>query len=140
MANIITSQNTYEVNEQLIDAETQRRIDAVPGAEHYGIMTAAVIDGDFVLCSDWEVPADMRELLENVQDEVVETSLNTINGFIITDRVLKSEALNFKLSQYREYLAQSNDPFYSDIIDVVKKQLARIENILVKNKALVAIQ
>jgi len=64
MTNIITSDN-YIQNEELIDQETARKISAVPGAEHYGIMTCATINGEFVLCSDYDVPSDIESLLIN---------------------------------------------------------------------------
>ena len=47
-----------------INNETATRIAAVKGAEHFGISTAAFIDGEFVLVSDYDVPADYEEALK----------------------------------------------------------------------------
>lgn len=67
----------------------------------------------------------------------MEYSLNIINGFRITKRCLESDALSYKLRQYRDYLEKSKDLYYSDMEKGIKERLAKIENILVKNKALV---
>lgn len=58
--------NTKEARDidNLINVETERRIKAVKGAEHYGIMTACFIDGEFVLCSDYEVSEEIYEQLK----------------------------------------------------------------------------
>ena len=55
----------FKVLDQIIDIETQRKISKVKDAEHYGIMTACIIDGEFNLVSDYEVPSDMYEKLKN---------------------------------------------------------------------------
>ena len=45
-------------------AETKRRVASVKGAEGFGITTAAFIDGQFVLVSDYDVPNDYIDALE----------------------------------------------------------------------------
>lgn len=66
-------------------------------------------------------------------------ALNTINGFQITERAITSQALNHKLAEYREYLQKVADEDYADMVDAIKGQIERIENILVSNKALTPI-
>lgn len=50
--------------ETLINEETVRKIAAVKGSEHYGIMTAAIIDGQWSLCSEYGLDEEMAEALE----------------------------------------------------------------------------
>jgi hypothetical protein len=56
--------NNANIEDQLIDEETAARVAQVAGAEHFGIMTAAFIEGEFVLCSKYDIDSEMAEALE----------------------------------------------------------------------------
>lgn len=66
--NIITtnakSKSDFDKLDVAIDQETKRRIDAVDGAEKFGVMTAAKIDGEFVLVSNYEMDDTFTEALK----------------------------------------------------------------------------
>lgn len=54
----------YEMLDAIIDMETARKISRVEGAENFGIRTACIIDGEFVLVSDYNLPDEIRAKLE----------------------------------------------------------------------------
>lgn len=56
--------NNAKTLDQLIDEETAARIALVKVADSYGIMTAAFIDGEFVLCSVYDINEEMAQALE----------------------------------------------------------------------------
>ena len=49
-----------------INTETSRRVAEVAGVEHFGVTTAAYINGEFVLVSDYTIADEMRNALEAV--------------------------------------------------------------------------
>ncbi len=55
----------YKHTQKLIDRETKRRVRMVKCSEQYGIMTAAVLDGEFILVSNYTLPDGFYEALEN---------------------------------------------------------------------------
>ena len=48
----------------IIDTETKRKLKRVPDAQSYGVMTACIIDGEFVLVSDYELPEEIYERIK----------------------------------------------------------------------------
>jgi hypothetical protein len=53
----------FLVIDAVINMETKRKVSRVMGSEHYGIMTACIIDGEFVLVSNYEVSPEMHDKL-----------------------------------------------------------------------------
>lgn len=51
--------------EKAIDNETARRAAAVPGASDFGILTAAVVDGEFVCITNHSITNELQTALEN---------------------------------------------------------------------------
>ena len=49
----------------IIDTETKRKLKRVPEAQSYGVMTACIIDGEFVLVSDYELTDEIYERIKN---------------------------------------------------------------------------
>ena len=49
----------------IIDTETERKLKRVPEAKNYGVMTACIIDGEFVLVSDYELTDEIYERIKN---------------------------------------------------------------------------
>lgn len=62
-------------------------------------------------------------------------ALNTINGFTITDRAFNG-TLNLKLSDYRDSLAKLSNPEYADSEEHLRKEVSRLEKMLLTGKAL----
>ena len=65
--NIITRGKRFDQStfiDAQIEAETQRKIESIDGAEDFGIRTACLIDDEFILVSDFEIPKNMTEELK----------------------------------------------------------------------------
>jgi hypothetical protein len=66
MENIITPQDEkgkIKMHDLVYD-ETERKIKAVPESKQFGITICCMIDNEFVLCSDFEVPSECKKALE----------------------------------------------------------------------------
>ena len=62
----ITTAKEHAIIDNMIDIETQRRLRLVPNTKQYQIWTCAVIDGEFRMCSMYDVPNDVSNALEEV--------------------------------------------------------------------------
>jgi len=65
--NVITqgaSTQGFQFIDQIINLETKRKIKKVAGASDFGILTACLIDGDFVCVTDYMITDEMRSDLE----------------------------------------------------------------------------
>ena len=67
--NVITSgasTQDFEFIDQIINLETKRKIKKVSGAFDFGILTACMIDGEFICVTDYPITDEMRLDLEKV--------------------------------------------------------------------------
>ena len=64
MLNVITKGKSHSELESVINAETVRKVAQVRNAHYYNIMTACVIDGEFVLVSEYDICEGVSQLLE----------------------------------------------------------------------------
>ena len=65
--NVITqgaSTQDFEFIDQIINLETKRKTKKVSGASDFGILTACLIDGDFVCVTHHMITDEMRSNLE----------------------------------------------------------------------------
>jgi len=56
---------TQQAIDKRIDQITENVIASVKDAKYYGIMTACIIEGEFVLVSTYEIERDMKNALNN---------------------------------------------------------------------------
>ena len=61
----VSSEQEQTIIDEIVNLETKRKVKKVKGAEHYGIMTACCIDGEFVLVSEYDVAEKMINELRN---------------------------------------------------------------------------
>jgi hypothetical protein len=65
--NVITqgaSTQDFEFIDQIINLETKRKTKKVTGASDFGILTACMIDGEFICVTDYPITDEMRSDLE----------------------------------------------------------------------------
>jgi len=65
--NIITTAATtqdFKFIDQMISLETQRKTKRVSGSSDFGILTACMIDGEFICVTDYPITNEMRSDLE----------------------------------------------------------------------------
>ena len=65
--NVITqgaSTQDFKFIDQIISLETQRKTKKVSGASDFGILTACMIDGEFICVTDYPITDEMRSDLE----------------------------------------------------------------------------
>jgi len=54
----------FKVIDAIIEMETARKVNKVLGAKSYNISTACIIDGEFILVSEFDIETEMVEKLK----------------------------------------------------------------------------